>query len=307
MSSNINVWRQLNRLMNDYQFDLIHCQSPLGGVFGRLVGRKHGVPVIYTAHGFHFYKGGPIKNWLIFYPIERMLSKFTDCIITINHDDDRIASSFHAKHHLYLPGVGVDVRRLNKVQHNTSLRSKYGIPQNAFVIVSCGELSERKNQQVIIRALASLNSSDIYYIIVGKGRLEKHLRLLVKENGLEKQVIFAGYHSDPTPFYAMADIAAFPSKREGLGLAGIEEMATGLPLLTTNIGGISDYSIDGLTGLVFDSDDYMGFASAIDCLKNDREKLLRISQFNRTQVNKFSQETVDTIMTHEYHRALNLV
>src|SRR5699024_9702226 len=103
----------LQKLANSESYDIVHTQSPIGGALCRLAfrkNRKRGTKIIYQAHGFHFYKGGPISNWIFFYPIEKVCSYFTDTLITINHEDYELAKKkFHAKEVVYVPGVGIDL------------------------------------------------------------------------------------------------------------------------------------------------------------------------------------------------------
>lgn len=300
LSSNVRCWHQLNELCKKEHFDLIHCQSPLGGVFGRLIGRKFKVPVIYTCHGFQFFKGGPIKDWILYYPVERFLARYTDNLITINHDDDAIASKFPCKSHTYIPGVGVNIKELNNLKSDLSLRDELGISRNSFVILSVGELSINKNPDVVIRALADLKDENIYYIAVGKGNRLTALKKIVADNGLNDHVFFPGFSSDPKHYYQMADASVFPSRREGLGLAGIEAMAAGLPLLTTNSGGIADYSVEGKTGFVFSPDDDIKLAKRIIFLKNNPDIRLKIKKYNQKAVKMFSKENVNKIMKQIY-------
>lgn len=304
ITTNVKVWNQLRNLADEQSFDLIHCQSPLGGVFGRLIGKKYHIPTIYTAHGFHFYKGGPIKNWLLFYPIERYLARFTDCLITINHEDFSVSNSFPCKSTQYVPGVGVDVEALSNVTCDLSLRDELDIPRDAFTIISCGELSVRKNEQIVIKALSRIHSKDVYYVVVGKGEQEDHLKALSAKLHVEDQLRFVGYQANPAPYYAISNVAVFPSRREGLGLAGIEAMATGLPLITTNIGGIADYSIDGKTGYVAGPDDAENYAQALLSLKNNQPLSEKMGRFNKKHVKQFSQEVVNQIMFNLYSKYL---
>ncbi|MEB0329406.1 glycosyltransferase [Lacticaseibacillus paracasei] len=302
VKSNYKSWKELMHILGQSKFELIHCQSPLGGVFGRILGHKFNIPVIYTAHGFHFYKGGPLKNWLIYYPVEWALARYTDNLITINHEDDKIASKFPCRNHTYIPGVGVDTEKLNNLKKDVSMRKLVGIPQKSFVIVSVGELSENKNPDIVIRALANLRDKDIYYVAVGKGPRRAFLEQLAINEGVADRVVFPGYSENPEFYYRIADISAFPSRREGLGLAGIEAMATGLPLLTTNAGGIADYSVDGETGFVIKPDDVNLFSDRIRLLKENSEVRERISTFNKQKSREFSIKKVNKIMNRVYSR-----
>ena len=175
---NIKAYRQVFKLMQSNHYAFIHCHSPIGGVCGRLAGHKTHTKVIYTAHGFHFYKGAPLLNWLIYYPIEKYLSRYTDVLITINKEDYEIAKNkMHAKKTEYIPGVGIDVEKIQntKVERNKK-RKELGIPQDAFVLISVGELNKNKNHEVVIKALKNIaDKNNMHYIIAGQGPLYQYL------------------------------------------------------------------------------------------------------------------------------------
>ena len=270
---NLKAYKELKRIIVAEKFDLIHCHTPTASVLTRIAARaerKQGTVVMYTSHGFHFHKMSPKKNWIIYYPVERFLSRFCDYIVTINREDFSRAKTFHCKNVRYIPGVGVDIRRIQKLnidkQHK---KESIGVPADKVLILSAGELIPRKNHAVIIKALAKLQNPDIYYAIAGKGPLETELRNLAERAGLTERVILLGFRTDIFELYHAADISAFPSRIEGLGLAGIEAMAAGVPLISSNVHGILDYVIDGKTGFAVDPDDVTGYAEAIDKLANE--------------------------------------
>lgn len=274
--SNIKAYRALKRVICKGHYDIVQCHTPIASVITRMLcmnQRKKGLKVIYTAHGFHFFKGAPLKNWLIFYPVEWLCSWWTDVLITINKEDyKRAKNHFHAKKTLYIPGVGVDLSKYSDIKVSRfQKRKELGIPENAFVLLSVGELNENKNQQIIIKALANLNNSNIHYLIAGKGNMEEALRLLARKLGVEKQVHLLGFRTDVPELDKISDAFCFPSRREGLGMAALEAMACGLPLITSNIHGINDYSIDGVTGYKCDRDDVNGFARTIENLVKQKE------------------------------------
>lgn len=272
---NIKAYSQLRKIVENGHYDIVHCHTPNAAVITRLVCRKlrkkTGLKVFYTAHGFHFYKGAPKLNWLVFYPVEKFCSRFTDKLITINSEDYELAKKkFHAGEVCYVPGVGIDLSRFQNVQvDRTAKRQGIGIPEDAFLLLSVGELNENKNHQIIVRALAKLGDSKVHYAIAGEGDKRDELLELANELGVSKQVHLLGYRKDIPELNYSADVFCFPSLREGLGLAAIEAMACGLPIITSNIHGINDYSIDGVTGYKCDSADVNGFMQAIDKLIND--------------------------------------
>jgi len=270
---NIDAYKKLKAVIDSERFDLIHCHTPAVAMLTRLAARKarkQGSVVMYTCHGFHFHKASSKKNWMIYYPVERFLSRFCDYIVTINKEDFNRAKTFHCKNVRYIPSVGVDINRIKTLMVDKATKKEsIGVPCDKTLILSAGELIERKNHAVIIRALAKINNPNVYYAIAGKGPLKEELAELAKELGLAERVIFLGFRTDVFELYHAADISAFPSKIEGLGLAGVEAMAAGVPLVSSNVHGILDYVIDGETGYAVAPNDVDGFADALKKLVDD--------------------------------------
>lgn len=246
---NLKAYHQVLSLMKANRYKFIHCHSPIGGVCGRLAGHKTHTKVIYTAHGFHFYKGAPLFNWL-YYPVEKYFSRYTGVLITINKEDyARASKKFYAKATYYIPGVGVDVVRFHNCETSKSTkRIELGIPQNALLLLSVGELACRKNHQVVINALGKIRDPNIYYAIAGKGPLKDEYMKLAIQNGIAGNVMLLGPRSDVDELCKAADVFVHPSVREGLGIAPLEGMAAGLPLISSYVNGIKDYTKDGVTG-----------------------------------------------------------
>lgn len=272
-SDNIKAYKLLKEIIDRESFDLIHCHTPTASMMTRLASkksRKRGSVVMYTCHGFHFHNASSKKNWIMYYPVEKFLSRYCDYIVTINKEDFNRAKTFHCKNVRYIPSVGVDINRIkNMTVDKAAKKESIGVPRDKTLIISAGELIERKNHEVIIRALAKLQNPDIYYAIAGKGPLKEHLLNLAKELGVADRVILLGFRTDVFELYYAADISAFPSKIEGLGLAGVEAMAAGVPLVSSNVHGILDYVIDGKTGYAVSPCDVDGFAQAIKRLADD--------------------------------------
>lgn len=276
-------YQQVKALTNN-RYDLVHCHSPICAAMTRVAFRKErkkGTKVIYTAHGFHFFKGAPLINWLIYYPIEKVASYFTDVLITINKEDyERARTKFHAKKVEYVPGVGVDIEKFKNVKVNIAKKRKeLGIGESDIVLLSVGELNKNKNHEVIIRTLSKLHRADVKYLLVGKGQLRKYLENLAKELGVEKQVIFLGFRKDVDELYKVADIFVFPSKREGLSVALIEA-AIGLPCVVSKIRGNTDIIENGINGIIVESNKPIEYANAINRFVNKKE----ISQIYRKKM-----------------------
>lgn len=270
---NIKAYKTLKAIINKEKFDLIHCHTPTVSMMTRLAAkkaRKGGSTVMYTCHGFHFHNASSKFNWLVYYPIEKHLSRFCDYIVTINKEDYNRAKTFHCKNVRYIPSVGVKVNQIrDMVIDSAAKREAIGVPAGKVMIISAGELIKRKNHEVIIKALAKIGNPDIYYVIAGNGQLKDYLSGLARELGIADRVIILGFRTDVFELYHAADISAFPSKIEGFGLAGAEAMAAGIPLVASNVHGILDYVIDGKTGFTAAPNDVNGFAKAIKKLADN--------------------------------------
>jgi len=237
----MKAFMQLWRLTGIHKYDMIHCHSPAGGALARIVAHYRRIPVIYTAHGFHFYRGAPIHNWLLYYPAEKLLAYWTDVLITVNQEDYAFAKRNLAAGRTYrIPGVGIDTARFSGGSAEPvrrAFREKYRIPQDAVLLLSVGELSARKNHRVVLDALASLQRGDVYYLICGQGELRERLLRHAEELGIGRQVRMAGFVNRIEEAYRAADIFVFPSLQEGLPVALAEAMAAGLPCVSSDIRG----------------------------------------------------------------------
>ena len=298
--------RQTVRLMEENRFDAVHCHTPMGAVLARLAARRCGIrPVIYTVHGLHFYKGAPLKNWLLYYPVESCLSRFTDLIITINREDYGRAKRMHAKKTVYIPGIGIETKEYGPsraVSH--ALREELGISDDEIVLLTVGDLIARKNQKTAICALAKLLRKDIRYVVCGRGELMEEYEKLSEELGVRDQVLFTGYRKDIREFYQMADIFVFPSYQEGLSVAVMEAMASGLPCILSRIRGNVDLLKDGEGGYLLDPDDAEGFAEAIRELSDSSEVRERMMRANLERIKEFDLARVDARMKKIYRAIL---
>ena len=272
---NVRAFLQVNNILKKNSYVFIHCHSPIGGLVGRIAGKLNRTKVIYTAHGFHFCKGSPLKNWLIYYPVEWICSWMTDTLLVINREDYQIAKKkFHAKETIYIPGVGIDIDKINSVQINREeKRKELGLKTDDIVLLSVGELNQNKNHEIVIRALKELNNSHIKYVVCGQGLLKKYLEKLARELGVQNQLFLIGFRTDVIEIYKCADIFVFPSKREGLSVALMEAMACGLPCVVSSIRGNVDL-IDKYGGTLFNVDSVQSCRNAIKKILKSDLKLL---------------------------------
>lgn len=309
--SNIKAYKALKKVIDEGEYDIIHCHTPVGAMLTRLaalVARKHGTKVIYTAHGFHFFKGAPLINWLLYFPVEWFLAHFTDALITINKEDYACAQKFAARKVYYVPGVGIDTKKFavdpeTKRVKREALRAELGIPDDAIVLLSVGEVNENKNHRVVVEALSKLEGKNIHYIICGCGELEESHEDLAKQLGLDRRVHLTGYRNDVVDFYQAADIFVFPSFREGLPVAVMEAMASGLPVICSLIRGNTDLVIDtknGHNGVLCKADDVLQFADAIRSLCESRVLRQKYVSASVMVSKKFSIENVAKCMKNIY-------
>lgn len=270
--NNIKAFKELVKIIQLENIEYIHCNTPVGGILGRLAGRKCKVKkVIYQAHGFHFYKGAPLKNWLLYYPVERWLAHYTDAIITINNEDFERAKKFKLRNHgkvYYVPGVGIDTSQYNSdKQQRLEKREELGLKGDDIALISMGDLIERKNYPVAIEAIAEANNSHLHYYICGQGPDEEKLIPLAKKLGIEAQIHFLEYRTDIKELLQASDIFLFTSLQEGLARSLMEAMASGLPCIASRIRGNTDLLNDSNGGILCDS--LRDYVEAIDKLSKD--------------------------------------
>lgn len=301
---NYKAYKDIKKIVTENNYDLVHTHTPIASAIVRLACRNiKKTKVYYTAHGFHFYKRAPLMNWILYYPIERWLARYTDVIITINKEDYERAKTFSAKSIEYIPGVGLNIDKFRYRGTNRMLgKEAIGVPKDAFIVLSAGEINKNKNHKVIISAIDKLNNPNIHYLICGNGPLKDSLIKLTQKLKLDNQVHLLGFRNDMTDIYEISDAFVFPSLREGLGMAALEAMASGLPIITSNIHGIVDYSIDGKTGYTLKPTDINGFSEAIDKLYKDKELRISMGEYNKKVVKKYSLNNALMKIEHIYQK-----
>lgn len=304
-ADNLKAYKKLKKIINENDYDIIHCNTPMGSVVTRLAAakkRRSGTKVLYTAHGFHFYKGAPFINYLFYYPVEWILSFVTDVLICINSEDYRLAKKhFHSKTVKYVHGVGFDKTRFGNAVSKEESRKKLGISAGETVLLAVGDLCRRKNHEVIIKALSLLKNSDVRLYIAGWDMMGGALELLAKELDVGDKVTFLGYTRQLSDYFSASDIYVFPSLQEGLPVALIEAMSRGLPVVATDIRGTNDLISDGAGGYLLKTTDYHGFAEKIRLLMSDEKLRLKFGAENRKESEKYEVEPVLKEMAEIYY------
>lgn len=292
-------------LMNKNQYQLIHCHSPIGGIICRIANKNsnnyENTRMIYTAHGFHFFKGNnPLKNFL-FRNIERYGAKYTDTLITINKEDYAAAKKFDLRKNgtvEYVPGVGIDIDKINSIQgKKEELCKELNIPSDSTLLLSVGELNDNKNHKVVIQSLPEL-PIDVHYVICGTGPLKEQHEQLAKELHVEDRLHLLGYRSDVIKIMKSCDIFVFPSKREGLSVALMEAMACGLPCIVSKVRGNVDLIENNVNSLTCYPNESKEFIQAIK--RTDKVVRNKFSELNVIKSKKYDVKQINIEMIKIY-------
>lgn len=299
--NNLKAIKQLKKVINNEKYDTIHTHTPMGSVVTRLAAKdarkKYNTRVIYTAHGFHFYKGAPKLNWLLFYPVERYLARYTDDLITINKEDYEIARSKFKTRVYYVPGVGVPEDKFDfemPTKEKLELRKSLGLKKDDFVIIYVAELNKNKNQIFLINILKKiiLTYPNIHLLLVGKGSYENYYKDIVKKQNLINNIHFLGFRNDIPKLLKISNLCASSSLREGLPVNIMESMHTGLPIIAVNARGVRDLIQNKKNGYIVQSTDIDDFKNKIELMYNDKKIYKRISDNNRREATKYSLSNI---------------
>ncbi|MEN1937230.1 glycosyltransferase family 4 protein [Paenibacillus sp. 102] len=308
---NIKAYKELKAIIDKNRYKIIHCHTPMGGAIARLAAknsRKHGTKVLYTAHGFHFCKGAPLINWLLYYPIEKMLANYTDCLITINQEDYNLAvhRQFKAAKIEQVHGVGVDTgyfKPVDVVQKNC-LRIEMGYKQDDFLMFYAAEFNKNKNQQLLIQSLALIkdNVPNARLLLAGNGPLINDCKRLAKQMGVFEMIDFLGYRNDIVKILPICDIAVGSSLREGLPVNIMEAMACGLPIIASENRGHLELVEDSANGYIIPNQDAQLFALKIVELNKSKALLVKMGTESKRKMNKYSIVQVESEMSSIYRK-----
>lgn len=311
--SNIRAYKQLKKLLSSNSFDIIHTQSPSGGVVTRLAymrsSTKNDTKLVYTPHGYHFYKGAPFYYWLLFYPIEKFLLKGTDYLITINDEDYKITvdkMGMEKNKVFKIPGVGVDIKKFSPVsiEKKLELKEKHGLNKSDFVLISVAELINRKNQQLLIENLKKINDKNIKLLLVGTGENECMLKKKTEKLNLQDQVFFLGQRKDVGELLQLSDVFVSASKQEGLPLSVLEGMASGLPLIVSDVRGNRDLIFQNKNGVIIKRKSESFDKEILRFFYMSQSNLKKRGEYNLNIIEKYSIENVQRQMKIIYENIL---
>ena len=306
---NIVAIKELKNIIKKNQYQLIECHTPMGGVTTRIAAkksRKKGTKVIYMAHGFHFYKGAPILNWIVYYPIEKMCSRWTDCLITITNEDYKFAQKhMKAKRIEHINGIGMNPERLKKEliqEEKDEFRKKLNINKDDIVFSYIAELNANKNQILLIKTIQELKKekSNIKLLLIGAGKLKEEYQQYIKKNDLENEIKLLGKRQDINELLSITDIYLASSKREGLPVNVMEAMYKCLPIIATDNRGHRELIQDNENGYICKKLDVQNFKSNVEKLSEDIKKINSMKEKNNTLVRKYELEEVKQKMEEIY-------
>ena len=294
---NVKAYKRLKKLLSGIHYDVILCNTPMGGIVTRLAARKarkNGTKVVYMAHGFHFFKGSSRAAWLVFYPIEKFMARYCDLLITINEEDYALAKEKFGKRTAvaHIHGVGVDANRYHPAaeEEQLAMRAAEGLSPDDFVILCTGELNENKNQKTLVSAAARLRDRipNLKVLLAGNGPMEQELRDQIAALGLQDTVKLLGYRTDLERVVPAVDLAASCSKREGMPLNIIEAMLCEKPVVASHNRGHDELVEDGVTGALLAPDDVTKFAEAVYSLSEAPELKMRLGHAGKEKAQKYT-------------------
>ncbi len=300
---NIHAYNQLCLLLKTETFELLHCHTPVGGAISRIAAwrcKNKKLKVIYTVHGFHFLKGGPLKNWILYYPVERQLARITDILVTINVDDYKIAKKMKLKKNgsvEKINGVGIDTKKFEEL-----FSERHVTKHEGTIFLSIGELNENKNHKLVIEAMHRSNREDFKYVICGEGKNRNKIEKLINKYKLNDRVILMGYQKDIRQILVQADIFIMPSFREGLSVALQEAMASGLAAIVTDIRGNRDLIEPQKGGWLVNSNDVNSMINAMNMATCFDTRTIGL--YNMKKIKDYDREKVALSMEVIYKKLL---
>lgn len=296
---NIAAYKEIKKIVRKEKYDLVHTHTPIASFLTRLACKNiPGLKIFYTAHGFHFFQGSPLKNWLLYYSAEKISANWTNVLITMNEEDYKNAKRImNMKGEVYkVNGVGIDLSKFypQTKESKNKLRMEYGYTSDDFILIYVGELSYRKNQEFLIKSVNQLvhKIPNLKVLLVGDGPLKEDYKNLVINLGVQNHIEFLGYRTDVDKLMLLSDIAVSTSRQEGLPVNVMEAMATGLPLVVTDCRGNRDLVKNNENGFVLKLNDLNGFVTSVEKLYNSIELKRDFAKKNIDLVERYKLETV---------------
>lgn len=313
-TSNIIAIKRLAQHLESESYDIINCHTPIGAMIARCASHKarcRGTKLVYMAHGFHFYKGAPLLNWLVYYTAEKCMARYTDALITINNEDRKNAQNLLSEipHQYYLHGVGYDTKHIRACNEDEAqrLRKQYDIHEDDFVLLYIARYVRHKNHSFLIKAFAELKQSipNAKLLLLGQGECMHACRCLALKLGVDESVIFAGYKDNVSDYLRLAHVGVSVSMMEGLPIGVLEEMLVGLPVVVSDIRGHRDLIDDGQNGLLYTSDDKADLLKKLMYLYEHPEERKHMGAMAQKNMLKFSADNIAPQLVEIFEEVLS--
>ena len=311
--NNINAYKELKKIIEEENFDLIHTHTPMGSVLTRLAAfksRKNGTRLIYTAHGFHFYNGAPIQNWLLYYPVEKLLSIVTDDLITINQEDYDIAQKkLKAKNTYLINGVGVDYNKFKRdmsEEEKLQLRKSLGLDKNDIVLIYVAEITKGKNQKMLLDVIERIQERNVKLLLVGNDSLNGEINKLISRKNLGDRVYMLGYRNDVSNLIEISDIYVSASDREGLPVNIMEAMNMEIPIVATDCRGNRDLVLDRESGFLVPLNDVDNFVDKIKTVLREKKLVEKMIEKSKERTKEYSLDYVKEQMKNIYEKGMSI-
>ena len=292
----IRSYLKISQYFKENRFSLIHSHTPIGGLMGRLIAIRYSIKNIYSAHGLHFYKGAPILNWVLYYPIERILALFTQAIIAINNEDFIRLNKWKSSKVFFVPGVGVNYSKYYSKSKNRK--------NSRITLLSVGELNKNKNHSFVIDILTKHNIN-VNYLIAGSGVLRDKLQSMINKSSANNSIKLLGYVDDVAELYSISDIFVFPSIREGLPVSIMEAMSSGLAVIASDIRGNRDLVQNNFSGFLYKPGNELDFLNKLNILIHNKQLRTKMASFNQNNIKSYDQPTINSYMKKIYSEFLD--
>lgn len=305
--SNIRAIFQLRKILTSENYSIIHTHTPMGAVVTRMAARKSKTKVIYTAHGFHFFKGCPLINYILYFPIEKWLSRYTDMLITINKEDYNFALKHFKTKIKYVPGVGFDLEKFKTIlsfKQQVELRNKLGFSKNDYVITYVAEISNRKRHKYLLKVISKMKITNEKFLFVGDDSEAKKIRRYIRKHHLENIVKIVGFNDNVSHYLDISDLVISVSKQEGLPLNIMEAMYKGKPIVVTDCRGNRDLILNNVNGLLVGKNDSDALINAILHLKNDSSLASKLGKKSQKDSIKYSISNIMPKMEKIYREVM---
>lgn len=293
----IRARRELKAFLRERDYDIIHTHCSFGGIIGNPVARKHARTVIYTQHGFYVHEGlNPLMRaaWLT---VEKVGLRHADHVICVSRAEQELARTLGVgppEKFVHVPGAGIEIARfsLNEDDRRSGrrrVREELGLAEDDFVLLTVSRLTWDKGYREMIDAVRMLRETGHEFVLLaaGSGKDEEGIRRAIEDAGVSDVFRLLGWRDDVIDLYCAADVFVFASHREGLPIAPIEAMASGLPVVVSDIPGCREEIEHERSGLLFATGEAGALVACLEQVLRDSDLRERLAQAARRRAQRF--------------------